>query len=406
MPTAVVDPFVVWERKIVSRPVLPNDRGDWVTYSVEADIAHHGGTIYVGSPDNYVYAFVAATGEELWRFNSQGAIRGGIAVDKEGEVLFFGTDNNGFFAVDTNDGTEVWHWPDKDNDAGDFPSVPTLVEEVVIAGSSEGRIFAWDQDDGDRLEWAFPPLDEDPLDEPFAHAGYAFDNDFYIGNEDGRVYVVDVANGRHGARTTQPRELPYLSDQGCNRPMRRIPEDANCDESDFEEISSEIAKHDDGIVFGSNADELYLRPVPTGVIEWVYEAQGNILGDIAVEDNLIIFAEHGGTIVAIDTDESRNLKSADDDKGQLHQRMKAEWTESTEQEVQVVSGPIIHDDMAYWIDRRGTLYGYDAQAGREQFQFSLWTGVCRRCSSKPVVHGNLLFAATAEGMLRAVRLPD
>lgn len=392
----------MWQADIVDRPVGQNDRGDWITNSVEADIVHFGGTIYVGSPDNYVYAFVAATGEQLWKINSGGGVKGGIAVDKEGDTIFFGTDNNGFFAVHTDDGTEKWHWQDDENDAGDFPAQPTLSSEYVIAGSVEGRIFAWDQDDGERLEWAFPELDDPAKDEPFSHAGFASDGTVYMGNEDGHIYVVTDANGRDGARTLEPKELPYLSEQGCNR--SRVPDDADCD--DVEEISSEIVEHSDGLVFGSNADQLYMWPIPKGVIKWVYEGQGNILGDIAVQDNLILFAERGGTVVAIDTDEKRKLIPRNEGRGESFDRMQHEWTQSTEEEADVVAGPIINDGVAYWIDRQGILYAYSAQTGREQFQMPLWTGQCRRCTAKPLVHANLIFVATADGYLKAIRLPD
>ena len=371
---------------------------------MEADIAHHGGTIYVGSPDNRVYAFVAATGELLWSFNSGGGVKGGIAVDKEGETIFFGTDNNGFFAVSTDDGTEEWHWEDDENEAGDFPAKPTLSSEYVIAGSVEGRIFAWDQDDGEKTEWEFPRLNVDAKDEPFSHAGFATDGSAYFGNEDGHVYVVTDANGRDGARNLEPKELPYLSEQGCNRPQARIPDDADCD--DVEEISSEIVEHSDGLVFGSNADQLYMWPIPKGVVKWVYEGQGNILGDIAVDDNLILFAERGGSVVAIDTDDKRKLIARNEERGESFDRMQLKWIQSTEKESEVVAGPIIDDGVAYWIDRQGTLYAYTAQTGQEKFTMSLWTGNCRRCTAKPLVHANLIFVATADGFLKAIRLPD
>lgn len=400
MPTAVVDPFVLWSADIVDRPVRQNDRGVWVQYVVEGDIALHKGTVYIGSPDNKVYAFDANTGERLWTFNANGSINGGIAVDEEGETIFFGTDSNGFFAVNTDDGTEAWHWEDKDDVAGDFPSVPTLVDELVIAGSSAGRILAWDQDDN-ALEWAFPRLADDEIDE-FAHSGFANDNHVYFGNEDGTVYVREAVNGGSSARTLHPKDQPYQKEQGCH--LSQIPDDADCDRP--EEISSEFGEHKDGIVFGNHANQLYLWPVPRGLISWVYEANGDILGDIAVQDNNIIFAVKGGTVVAIDTDERRNLVRRRENSDKLFDRMKHAWIQSTEQEVDVVAGPVVSGNSAFWIDRRGKLYAYTVDKGRLQFQMSLWTGECRFCTSKPAVHGNILLVTTADGFLKAIRLPD
>ena len=393
---------MVWEADIVDRPIVPSPRGTWVTNTVEGDLTYHDGIIYVGSPDNYVYAFVAATGEQLWRFNANAGIKSGIAIDEDGETIFFGTDSRGFYAVNTDDGTEAWHWEDEENIAEDFLSQPTIYEDKVIAGSAGGYIFAWEHGD-DRLEWVYPDFRdmEDPIDREFAHAGYVISDDYYIGNENGTVYVVDAENGIYRARTLPPRSQPYQKEQHCGTTNEIDGADCNA-----EEISTEIAEHKDGLVFGNHAKQLYLWPAPTGLIKWVYEGRGDILGDIAVEDNLIIFAEKGGTIVAIDTDNKRRLRTRDRDEGEDFDRMSAEWKESTEQNKEVVAGPIIHDDMAYWIDREGILYGYTAQNGREKFQMQLWDNECRRCTAKPVVHGSLIFVATADGFLKAIRLPD
>ena len=398
---------MVWEADIVDRPIGRSARGTWTLNTVEGDLTYHDGIVYVGSPDEYVYAFVAATGERLWRFNANAGVKSGIAIDEDGETIFFGTDSRGFYAVNTDDGTEAWHWEDEENHAEDFLSKPTIYEDQVIAGSAGGRIFSWEHGD-DRLEWVYPDIgssdprsDEDAIDGEFAHAGYVISDDYYIGNENGTVYVVDAENGVSGSRTLPPRSQPYQKEQGCGTSERMTDTDCNA-----EEISTEIVEHKDGLVFGNHAQQLYLWPAPRGLIKWVYEGQRDILGDIAVEDNLIIFAEKGGTIVAIDTDNKRRLRTRDSNENEDFDRMSAEWKESTEQNKEVVAGPIIHDDMAYWIDREGILYGYTAQNGREKFQMQLWDNECRRCTAKPVVHGSLIFVATADGFLKAIRLPD
>ena len=380
--------------------------GRWTDNNVQGDLTYHDGIIYVGSPDEYVYAFVAATGERLWRFNAGAGVKSGIAIDEDGETIFFGTDNNGFFAVNTDDGTEAWHWEDDNNRADDFLSKPTIFDDLVIAGSTLGRIFAWEHGD-DRLEWEYPMihrsdprLDSPAIDGEFAHAGIVSNQEFHIGNENGTVYVRGGNNGGYRARTLEPHEQPYQIEQGCTDSDRQNERECNP-----EKVLTEIVEHKDGLVFGNHANQLYLWPNP-GLIKWVYEGQRDILGDIAVEDNLIIFAEKGGTIVAIDTDNRRRLRTRDLNEDEDFDRMSAEWKESTEQNNEVVAGPIIHDDMAYWIDREGILYGYTAQNGREKFQMQLWDNECRRCTAKPVVHGSLIFVATADGFLKAIRLPD
>ena len=64
------------------------------------------GVLYVGSDDNHVYALSAATGTELWRFETGDIVRSSPAV--AGGVVYVGSDDNHLYALDAETGAELW----------------------------------------------------------------------------------------------------------------------------------------------------------------------------------------------------------------------------------------------------------------------------------------------------------
>ena len=69
------------------------------------------GVVYVGAPNRFVYAVDAASGKEIWRFETSGQVSGTPTV-AEGRVYFGhqGGDKQ-FYAVDAKTGQQVWSKP-------------------------------------------------------------------------------------------------------------------------------------------------------------------------------------------------------------------------------------------------------------------------------------------------------
>ena len=68
-----------------------------------------GGTVYIGSNDNHLYAVDAATGEERWRFETDGGVDSSPAVSADGSVVYVGSRDDRLYAVDTATGAESWN---------------------------------------------------------------------------------------------------------------------------------------------------------------------------------------------------------------------------------------------------------------------------------------------------------
>lgn len=66
----------------------------------------HGGVVYVGGHDGFVYALRAATGEKLWEFQTQGRVNSTPTV--EAGRVFVGSMDNHFYALRAEDGRLEW----------------------------------------------------------------------------------------------------------------------------------------------------------------------------------------------------------------------------------------------------------------------------------------------------------
>ncbi|HEV2079561.1 MAG TPA: PQQ-dependent dehydrogenase, methanol/ethanol family [Allosphingosinicella sp.] len=140
------------------------------TYSFEAAPIVVDGVMFVSGWDGYVWAFDAATGKELWRYQHAvpldvplccGNVNRGVAVAK-GRV-FYSSPDGVLYALDARTGEPVWKQSWLDPRAGESSTMaPLVVKNMVIVGSSgaeygvRGHIDAFDIDSGRRIWRRYP----------------------------------------------------------------------------------------------------------------------------------------------------------------------------------------------------------------------------------------------------------
>jgi len=112
-----------------------------------------GGTVYIGSLDDYVYALDADTGIEKWKFETSGYIHSSPAVS--GGTVYIGSDvsfaRSGYvYALDADTGAEKW----KFKTGNEVQSSPAVSGGTVYIGSDDKYIYALDADTGTE-KWKF-----------------------------------------------------------------------------------------------------------------------------------------------------------------------------------------------------------------------------------------------------------
>lgn len=142
--------FVTTATGAVQAISTENAQEEWRTETdeqIRSSPAIDDSSLYVGDGELFdrpgkLYSLSTDTGEIEWMFDTEGSFggrRGAIirspAVDSE--RVYFGVDSNKVYAVNKDDGTEVWQF-----DTGVVLSSPAVLEGVVYIGADNDTVYA------------------------------------------------------------------------------------------------------------------------------------------------------------------------------------------------------------------------------------------------------------------------
>ncbi len=156
---------------------------DWDFHSPKPVLAD--GVLYVGSGDGGMNAVDPANGKRIWRFQAQGKIRAGAAID--GPRLIFGTMENFAYALDRKSGSQIWRIDTR----GPIVAVPAMIGDTLVIGVSAGLIMGVDPATG-KPHWMMQPW----LSAVESSAAPDKGTRFFIGSSDmRRVSYMDAKDG-------------------------------------------------------------------------------------------------------------------------------------------------------------------------------------------------------------------
>lgn len=153
--------------------------------TIQSSPAIVDGRVHVGARDGFLYALDLTTGERLWDFDHEVSwVNGSPAV--AGGRVFVGTSDGQFVqAVDAATGEELW----RRDSQGIVWTSPAVVDGTVIFAEGAGRIRALDPATGESL-WA-TRLPQNLWSSPVVSDGV-----LYIGTHGGGMYALRGARGR------------------------------------------------------------------------------------------------------------------------------------------------------------------------------------------------------------------
>ncbi len=108
--------------------------GDKITTSPAISTAKN--LVCFGSSDKSVYALDLHTGEELWRFETGGAVNSSPSVAEN--AVYFGSGDRHFYAVNLTTGKELWRF----KTGSPIYSSPCIVNGVIYFGSDDSCAYA------------------------------------------------------------------------------------------------------------------------------------------------------------------------------------------------------------------------------------------------------------------------
>ena len=308
-----------------------------------------GETLYIGTMEGDLRALDINTGDTIWTFELPGedtqtrAIYGTPAVDVEGEMLYVGGYDGVLYALplapDETRGDVRQIWDVRVGGGDHIVGSPVVAQVgdrgVVLIGSSDGKLYAYDAADG-TFQWSFPTGNK-IWSTPAVANGIA-----YIGSLDHSLYAVNVTDGSDawpspfsagGAFTATPliaRGRVYAG--AFDGVFYAIDAQTGSEVRRFEEASKwywggAIAVED--TVFAPSLDgNVYALDIDTLELRWTLKADDAVIGSPAIVHDRIAAPSMDGRVRLV-----RLTDGADEQQCNIGEKLR--------------SSLAVHDDVLY-----------------------------------------------------------
>jgi eukaryotic-like serine/threonine-protein kinase len=247
---------------------------------------------------------------ELWSFETVGRIYSNPLID--GNTIYFGCNDNTFYAIDANDGNELWRYQTSYN----IQSGSTIVDSIIFFESGNS-CYALNKDTGEEI-WVHVNNNEqgkEKLDSwDYHHSTPVIDDSLiYFGLGTGSIIGLEIATGNLKVHTSTIDSVPIRSTPVINDGIlyfggwkgKAYAFDINANEiiwtretytspppySTFGMLNTKMLIYDSLLIMGGRNPEISALNAYTGIPEWSFEVSdgGWISGDpTIVNDTLYI----------------------------------------------------------------------------------------------------------------------
>ena len=356
--------------------------GEWVVNApTVAD-----GAVYFGSDDNHVYALDTETGELLWRFETNDVIRSTPTVT--GRAVYVGSNDNHVYALDAETGGLLWSY-----DTGDWAQYsPTVNGGMVYLGAlAEGdhRVHALDAMTGEVLWFAERPYPFTPEFTPTV-AG----DKVYVPGGFGEFHALDASTGKvvWSFNTGIPVESPptviggivYLTAfntaQALDEATGALIWSYGTERLPARDFPAAVA---DNVYYFSPDEHIYALDTATGELLWSYEADEMINTAPVTAEGMVYVGSESGRFYALDAATG----------GLVWSRESMAWA---------LQSPMVADGVLYAESSDGHLRALDAATGEELWRFQ--KGYFDGIPSYTVI-GGVLYVGSLDGGVYAFIAP-
>lgn len=323
-----------------------------------------GDTVYF-SVGNRLYAVDLQRGALKWRFPSEGVFPTpihGSPVISNGIVLFGAGD--GMYGLDMQDGKQKWHYSLKSG----VNSQPAAVGDVVYFGSENGRLYALNVRTGESTGGTWSRGGRAGIE-----VGGDMVRDFAVGG--GMIYYI-TAN-----------QVLHAVDLGTGTQK-----------------------------WGQHLDSDVHRAVPVLNGEFIYLAAGNTLSLMRMANGLrrwiIPLPTEASAPPAVDENGTAYIVTTDRQIFAVDVRGRGVWRVAPRVDFEVVSAPIVVNNLLLVGTAQGGLYAFDTSTGALRWNYVVRPSaptdgspppVATNITAPPTVFGSSLFLLSDDGTLTAFR---
>ena len=322
--------------------------------------------VVIGSGDGNLYAIERRTGRERWRFEAGSPIHSSPAG--YGDLIYFGDRSNDFYAVNRDDGRIVWGVPtggdhalEWGNEGWDyFTSSPVIADSMVIVGSGDGNVYAFDAASGEE-HWRVKTGGR-VRSSPAVANGVV-----YVGSADGFLYAIGLEMGGLLWRFETDGVSNTSSEFGFDRKT----------------IQSSPSVADGTVYFGSRDGGTYGVDASSGRLRWRYDHTTPwVISSPAISNGSLFSSTSDGLYV-----HSLSVETGEEN-----------WRFETG--VRVFSSPAVSGDVLYVGTHSRRLLALEAASGSLLWDLKFGGAVM----SSPVVDGDHIYVGSDDGGVYSVRL--
>ncbi|MFB6283850.1 MAG: PQQ-binding-like beta-propeller repeat protein [Halobacteria archaeon] len=229
-------------------------------------------------------------------------------------------------------------------------SSPAVMGDNVYVGSSTGKLYKLDSDNGTEI-WNFSTGDD------VNSSPVVKDGTVYFGSNDDKLYAVDAETGK---------------------------EQWNYSTGGDVESSPKIV--DRTVYFGSSDRNVYAVDAATGTKQWNYSTEGQVDASPAVNDSTVYVASKGHKLYALDAGD-----------GTL------DWNFGGSQNFEpLLSAPAVVEGQVYVGGKDDHLYAVNEDNGNEVWSYQSSDDI----DTSPAVHNGTVYIGLTEGSLTALDTGD
>ncbi len=162
--------------------------------SESSPVIYHNRLVIFGCECGTIFALDARTGKIRWRLETQGAVKGALAL--QGGTVYAGNYAGEVVAIDADSGRQEWRTLTIGGSfarGGGIYSTPTVAYGRVYFGSLDSRVYSLDQETG-AIAWS-KSTGAEVYSGPAVADPKGSDPTVYIGSLDGNVYALDAKTG-------------------------------------------------------------------------------------------------------------------------------------------------------------------------------------------------------------------
>lgn len=275
----------------------------------------HGDMIFVGSGDHYFYALDKKTGEEVWKFKTEGAIHSSPSILNG--VVYFGSADGNLYAVNETEGTMIWKLKSEGEKMYGlwdyYLSSPAVNGKTVYWACGDGNLYAVHSGTG-KIKWTFKTND-------IIHASpVIYKEHVYVGGFDGNMYCINKENGvlKWKFKTVGATYFPKGEIQKAalveddivyfgSRDYNIYALDANTGTGHWNMkqpngwIIATPTSYKGNLYFGtSDAHLFYCMDKNYGVTKWTIPVSMRVYGTALAHNDIIYFGTFDGKVLGID----------------------------------------------------------------------------------------------------------